>query len=768
MEDVDFKRMATDTKDVIIVLNTKIQDLVQTLQLNTTKILLSKTCTFVGEKFTVEISFDYLFSEFEMISLILTTMQNIFNAKSKKGENFYFTIKLNSIEFIFQDNNAIDKTCLNKIFMNINFNCFNVCELSEKLGQISYYSKLFTSITDLIKLSQFIKKQEFCFSFTDFAENNKEIKFYFDKLILALNNFGEHKGKKKYNININDYGRCIDNRYTLIINNTIKQKDKKDYFNYFAKKLQNSSLQAFQKYLDYIVEYVSEFIIDDSINNTTSFNVRSLIPGFRNNKIYVTNLYNGSLSINVYINNQLFFENILEFIKALDNDNNFLLINDFTFIFTKAFFEEFLMRKENNEKIQQIFNYNIYITDSFLNDSLKFDISITDKKIILINYAEYFENDFGKVIYDFWKIFLFSNDILERLLLANKKFIGSFVYLFKIKNENFAFEITLNGMILKKIEKSFDDSLLNNSKKINNSSSVPIVSLISRAGGVFKITKILSEFKIFTQIFEKHFIENLENEFDFKQFNERLSNDLQKHLFSFLDQRVFNKLYQNLFLSFYNIENLRSFTKIYDIYYKITEVEFSEIILFTVNLSQEFLNNFIKDIGKEIKSLTTFTIFNSIGEFDFEANSVLKHTPFKNTEIINTMEKLEESYSLISQSGADKLPLELKVLLDLITSKQGNNKLISLNNRTIINSLINIFTTRFRVYIYEGKSSILNTIAKDILSDKEVRFKEQTLDEELQISYNSSLINSHVVDIEKENEKVPIIKNRNDKKCLIY
>jgi hypothetical protein len=780
---INFEKTIINTKDVVLLLNNNLGDLYDILRLNETKLMLSQSCTFIAEEHSsCYVSLDYLFNDFEMLQTLLTGIQKIYSIKMKKKENFHFSINLNSIEFIFRENKALDKrVSKSNINLTINFKNFNENDLLSSICQISCYSKLYMSIIEVIKLSQCYKKHTLNISFTN-EGGNKEFRFHLDKLILGLNNYCQYNS---YCVNITDYGQCISNKHTLIINNTIKHKEKKSYFIRFAKELQNTSLQAFSKYMDKIIEYVSEFIIDDSINNPTSFNVRHLIRNFRNNKIYVTNLYNGSLSFIIYINNLLFFDNILDLIRLLDNDNNFLMIKDFTFIFQKTFFDNFLARKDN--LVNNILSYNFYIINDCLDEptkvkkyeeDVKYDIYVLEKKVIIANYTKFIQSElgegYGPTIYEFWKIFLFSSDIFDRLFSFNKKFISHYICLIIVDGVSIAFDITSNGIIVKRIYKEYESLL--NSDIMSSINTIPLVSIISNIGGVLNIPTIYATLRQFAQWFLKHFTLYEDDENDireegikFKPLTESLTTILHNQLYKFLDAKIFNMLYCNLFMSTYNLKYLIAYANFYKGYYSVTGCELSETVLFIENKTEDEILTTVRGLYNEFKFLNNFVIFNTttVGRLespDVEIKQeVQKALPFKNTEIISTIEKLENSYILVRRIDNFKnLPHELTALLKLITTNKSSFG--RLNNPTILANLYEMFISRLQIYYYEGNSKLLNSITKELVYHKEAKFKEENLEEEFRPNLSAQLSKFEDLEIESNNSTTRV----KEKKCLIY
>jgi hypothetical protein len=786
--DIDVLRVV-NTKDILILLNNKLSDLIEILRMNETKILLSQSSTFLDEQFVTKMNLDYLFNDFEMVNVIVHSMQKVFTTKLKKKERFQFTVKLNSIEYQFRESNALSGGAYN-ISITINFKDYKNGDLLANICQISFYSKLYMSIVELIKLSQYYKKPMISVTLTNDGLDNAEFKFYLNKLLLGINNHCEFNS---YSINLTDYGRCVSNRYTLVVNNTIKQKEKKDYFVYFAKRLQNSSLQAFYKYIDKIVEFVSEFIIDDSINNKTEFTVKTLIRSFRNNKIYVTNNQNGSLSFNVYISNQLFFGDILELIRALDNDNNFLLIKDFTFIFTKSFFEDFLLRRENTGFLNQVLNYSIYIisdegcyTGSVekvkkYEEDVKYDIYILDKKIIISNYTTFTSpnGEFGPIIYDFWKIFLYCSDILDRVFGLNKKFISHYIYLINVDGCTLALDITSNGIILKKVCKEYS-SLLNNSDIISSTNSIPLISLISNIGGVFNIPIVYSWLRQYAQVFQRQFIDfNEEDENDirdegmrFKKYTNDLTRGLYSKLFAFLDLRIFNNLYKNLFVCTNNYNLLTSYASFYKQYHDITGSEMSEIVLFLNNGDEKEILYNLKQLYNDYRFLNNLTVFNTFGQLSHDSHmdikpEVVKALPFKNTEVISTVEKLENRYTLVTEiDNLKNLPNELTTVMGLV--KNPKHILGRLNNQAIIANLYEMFISRLQIYYYQGSSKCLDIITRELVYQKEAKFREENLEDELRPNIASPYRMSNNLDMEIESENSAHMPALKEKKCLIY
>ena len=600
----------------------------------------------------------------------------------------------------------------------------------------------------------------------------EEIQHYLDILNLSIYNYCEFKG---YKITMPNHSQRINNKFTLVVNNLIKEKEKKNFFITYLKKLQNAAFQAFLKYQNQFLDYVQEFIIDDRINNLNSpFNVKKLLTSFSNNKIYIYNQDNGFLNFNIYIDNEIFLEQIIAFISNLDNENNFLPIKDFVFIFRKSFFRNYFLKND----ITQILNYKIYIVNDLeyihkntiddYEEDINYDIFILDKRLCLIN-LNINEVSIAEHVFNFLKIYSFAYKIINKVILSKKKYFSHICYVYK----NYYFDIYENGIHLKYFLIK-DLSLFNNEKLFSSKYIIPVFSMIFKYGDVLDTKKVHFHLTDFSEIFiNQNIIIDLNNEMNlkkssvFKPFNQSI---FINEFIHFIEDTILRNDLLAIIFSLDNLYKLCEFFKECSFKKKI------DINLYIFN-NDESENNLIDIYSKLIryKFITDLKIYETIlcnlNNMNDIHEDVHNYIPFKNSEIYKTIESISSTYRYKNKKDSSHNLQQVEILYKII--KHRKSILSKLRKEKILINFFQYFISEFKILHYISDSRLIDNITSDILELKKIKFKEmsQLINEQ---THKINNIEEDISELKEAQEKIlpsqysQITNKEKKKKCIIY
>jgi hypothetical protein len=370
-----------------------------------------------------EITPELYLHEIDSINIFIKYIYKIYKAKFEKKENFNFLFNHHKFSLSkIEEGVTMDNIKLHFKFFNLKNE-----ELLGLTNQSSNFSALYFSLKEIIKNLIKFKKLNIEIYLSENIEN-EENKNILHKLALCLQYYIEDKNIK--NLHLEETKNFINTKYTLILNNTIKEKEKKSNFLKKLKHMNNPTLLIFWKYADNLITYFNEIIIHDYIDNQNNFNPVTLLRNFSDNKIIIRNLLNNSYSIDIYIYTELFYLSIIELVKLIKSESHIGgNIKEISLIIKKQFFEDVINKQFFNSLTS---TYSLIDNICIINKSpyLDYDIFFKDKKLCI--YSHKYMMDFD---YD-------VNNILNKNQLASLKIKKAFIDLFYILKD--AFRISNN------------------------------------------------------------------------------------------------------------------------------------------------------------------------------------------------------------------------------------------------------------------------------------------------------------------------------------
>lgn len=734
--------------------------------------------------------------EIDSINICIKYFYKIYKAKLEQKENFFFLFN----HHMFSVSKLEEGVFIDNIKLHFRFFNLKNEELLGLTNQASNFLALYFSIKEIIKNLIKFKKLKIEIYLCENIEN-QEIKNILLKLALCLQYYIEDKNIKI--LNLNETKHLINTKYILILNNIIKEKEKKSIFLKRLKHMNNPTLLIFWNYWDNLLTYFNEIVIHDQIDNQYYFNPKTLLRNFSDNKIIIKNLLDNCYSIDIYIYCDLFYQSILEFVKLIKSESNIGgNIKEISLIIKKQFFEDVLSKQLISTLTSTyclIDNFCIISKSSFID----YDVFFKDKKLCIYSHKYLMDFDYDvnnilnknqvgaikikKAFIDLFYIlkdafracnnkkdhdeFNFKNSTLFLLLNTDQRFFTHFCFIFKNSSKsNFSiFDLTEKSFSLKKIINNKNDQVITsqnleifyNHEIIKNSNTKLkfCILFISIKEGVKLILKSILTM-IHTIIKETyHNIELLSNlninslDILFDKFFVRLITEPNmfhnyNKIIPILFSCKFFEKFVNIGKNLSCIKNDSFFTEIYIIENN-NELNIDKKYVFNSLSSKQKINLIENGITKKIKLFDL-----KFKEFMQENNSYSKM--FNNKRILKTLEFLDSnfkcSFSKELQSNRTDFNLFLLCIIkSLALSRLKDTKILNLIKRFYYQN-----STTFEIYSINNPSLSMSP--------------EIDVEEEIQTSEKVTTLNNN------ENEQAKYIDDKNgisrikikDKKCLIF
>jgi hypothetical protein len=727
------------------------------------------------------ISVEYFNSEMEIINQLILNIYNIFKIKKKKKENLFFEIKLNTIDLLYKHEPnlfQISNQIRGNLRLYFDYQNIREVELIKFLNEISFFTKFNSCVRDLISVLLKFKKFNIHVSLMKNTSSKvnytSELKYILNLLSLSLNNyFIEEKGNK--NIIFIETLQNISPKFTTIINALNKESTRKTELIKYLKKMQNPSFSILNKFSDLIVNYFSEIVIHDKIDNNFAFNPNILLREFKNSKLIIINNLNNYLTLEIYLNiiikgltfcqnDKFVLKNTIDLISNFRKEKS-LQIKDINIILTKFILEHIIKEKllnlilEISDKIFIVKSNSTLLQNSNLNpltSELDYDILITEKKLCFINHkqmkfsknkllqSEMKEMKFRKIIFEFCEILSDSmeENCLVEILQSKERYFYNILLIFLGKKHFKCLDISDGNIILGKL---ISNNIFSEGDLIFKGKNI-----IPKFGFYFIPNLTLKD--IFTTLL-KEFLENFRNILNKNKNPNKNQEDEMilatfKLFFSFLDINFLvndirgmkiiaydTKYFLDFFLIFQNFINPNNENK---------KTKFEEILLLVDSHDFEpaqFLQSFkhyFPDTEQSLNLVNTISVYQTevLKEKKFDMNEFLPFRPSKLEQtlqfLLSTYQKKEISFSSLhinQQKNHLNENLELYALFHAIKNSKLLKKLqIRKVNETLY--LLLSKSNNTKINFYYSKNFLKTALIDQMITEKsETAQKNETLGE---------------------------------------
>ena len=173
----------------------------------------------------------------------------------------------------------------------------------------------------------------------------------------------------------------ISPRFTLVVNNIVKHKDKVQLFNKQLKRFGAAYLQLLTKFYEKYYDLFNTVIVHDEMNNTYPFSARIVLRNFDENELVIINNQDGSIDLLVYMYD-IEQDKIIEMIRKIRTDSLAKeAVNNVTVVFHKKEFTDASYLGMNPILYSSNVN-DIYIVDTESNC----DCYLSEERITIVSF----------------------------------------------------------------------------------------------------------------------------------------------------------------------------------------------------------------------------------------------------------------------------------------------------------------------------------------------------------------------------------------------
>lgn len=465
---------------------------------------------FIGQRNRLLSYNDYL-SELDMLLGVLRFNYRLKKAKNKSkslSKSYWFNFSFNSFSIMTKKELPPNTKHLRDIVITFNQQLFAeedfVDAFSQPEGLLNFYTEMTKIINELRHFSKYLIGIRLCQN----TINNKQLEYYFGLISLMLQYYVHDQLNKQNNIAFAETD-FIKPQTTLLINNSLKQKDKINHYKHYAKKYEGEFAISFSALMSSLIELFGEILIHTIKNKKGQFNPKVLLRCFTENTLMIIKEdSSGLIDLIVYLHEgdkaRPHHTKIADWIEKVKQSAS--IINSIQSIKVIMRMKYIGDKSNNSNAIDYIRMILPNVSSLYLIDT-KCDLILQEKKAMIhLNPTEDKSDSFSLEMGNSqWKIFI---DVMEQCydvlqyLFDNK--IKAYDNLTYVSNKKLLFQFKNGSLNVKKITLNSYDSILN-VNFLHEDYSYPLAQIVSDEAikNDYSLEKLL-------KLFKEHFYQKLD------------------------------------------------------------------------------------------------------------------------------------------------------------------------------------------------------------------------------------------------------------------